>query len=86
MLLLMLVAAAAAAHSDGRSLRRPNKLRWLSPPMISLRQTRLDLHESRRHPGTRPVSQGSQRPPSPTCARVLSGSNRAIPVVGGGGA
>ena len=67
MLLLMLVAAAAAAHSDrrtdGRSLRPPNKLSWLSLPMISLRQTRLDLHESRRHPRTRPVSQGSRRPP-----------------------
>ena len=66
-MLLLMLDAAAAAHSDGRtegrSLRRPNKLRWLSPPMISLRQTRLDLHESRRHPRTRPVSQGSRRPP-----------------------
>ena len=57
----------AAAPSDGRRPRRPNKLRWLSPRMISLRegasQSRLDLHESERHPGKRSGIQGAHRPP-----------------------
>ena len=84
-MLLLMLGAAATAHSDGGTLSStaeqikmviaPNDL---SPPdQIGPSRKPVPSADTAREPGSPPS------PTSPTCVRVLSGSNRAIPVVGG---